>query len=144
MHSLSSFPRWLPKKITLFSFHKSLFKNALLSHFWASKGGTPEGFHICDLFQGFPNDQHFWKTLKVSTAPNIDPQNKGHVSLQPNQSRKPWWTNNRMTSDGSPRPWWLGGGVSLAKFWKQRANILHKSPQQIIFMFDEGGPPWFT
>ena len=83
--------------------------------FWANTG-TPEWFHFCAPFQGFPQVQYSCKTLKMLTAPNMDPQTlKTQVFCSlPKNSRNWRCTNNKKASHGSPRPWWLG--LCFARF----------------------------
>ena len=52
---------------------------------------------MCDPFQGFPKAPHFWKTFKISKAPNMDPHNTSLVFPQPK--------NYEQTHDGQTTRW---------------------------------------
>ena len=110
------------KRIAFFLFTSLYSKRLFWVIFWANKGGTPGRLHSCDPFHGFPKAQHFWKTSKISKAPNIDPHNTSLVFHQPNKNKHSWWTNNKMASDASPGPWWWRSTVCEAKFWRCLQN----------------------
>ena len=61
-------------KMSFFLFTSLYSKRLFWVIFWANKGGAPEWFHFCAPFQGFPQVQYSCKTLKMLTAPNMDPQ----------------------------------------------------------------------
>ena len=70
----SKSPLQISNKHIIFSFHKSLFKKALLSHFLGQQRGYPRMIAFLCPFQGFPQVQYSCKTLKMLTVPNMDPQ----------------------------------------------------------------------
>ena len=101
-------PLQISNKNIIFSFHKSLFKKALLSHFLGQQRGYPRMISFLCPFQGFPQVQYSCKTLKMLTAPNMDPQTLKTQVLYSltKKSRNKRCTNNKKASHGSPRPWW--------------------------------------
>ena len=114
--------------------------------FWANKGGTPGRLHSCDPFHGFPKAPHFWKTSKISKAPNIDPHNTSLVVHQPNKIK---------THDGQTTRWHRmlhldpgGEGVVYVKTscgsgFKTLKTTRQKLPQPVVFMVDDSGYLWF-
>ena len=70
----SQSPLQISNQNVIFSFHKSLFKKALLSHFFGPTKGVPQNDFISVPFPRFPQVQYSCKTFKMLTAPNMDPQ----------------------------------------------------------------------
>ena len=70
----SKSPLQISSQNVIFSFHKSLFKKALLSRFLGKQRGYPRMISFLCPFQGFPQAQYSCMTLKMLTAPNMDPQ----------------------------------------------------------------------
>ena len=76
----SKSPLQISNQNVIFSFHKSLQKGS--SEFFLGKQrGYPRMILFLCSFQGFPQVQYSCKTLKMLTAPNMDPQNTGLVFL---------------------------------------------------------------
>ena len=77
----SKSPLQISNQNVIFSFHKSLFKKALLSCFLGKQRGYPRMILFLCSFQGFPQVQYSCRTLQMLKAPNMDPQNTGLVFL---------------------------------------------------------------
>ena len=77
----SKSPLEISNQNVIFSFHKSLLKKALLSHFLGQQRGYPRMISFLCPFQGFPQVQYSCKTLKMLTAPNMDPSNPQNTGL---------------------------------------------------------------
>ena len=104
---------------------------------------------MCDPFQGFPKAPHFWKTFKISNAPNMDPHNTIQALCSLNQK-------NIKTHDGQTTRWHRmlyldpgGEGVVCVKpscggGFKTPKTTRQKLPQPVIVMVDESGYLWFT
>ena len=70
----SKSPLQISSQNVIFSFHQSLFKKTLLSRFLGKQRGYPRMISFLCPFQGFPQAQYSCRTLKMLTAPNMDPQ----------------------------------------------------------------------
>ena len=115
-------------KISCFSFHTSLFKKALLSHFLGQQRGYPRMIFMFVPLPRLSQVQYSCKTLKMLTATNMDPQNKGFVFL----SQKKVETNDAKATRRAHLDPDGRGGVALAccgQSLEAVSKTFHTSPQ---------------